>query len=60
MEKAVAVTDVVPSPLPVEFTRPKATREVTKEFVRRPAKGWPDSTPVPAVRFDHHCAVWEP
>jgi hypothetical protein len=34
-------------------------RETTKEFVRRPAKGWIGSTPVPVVRFDHHCAVWE-
>jgi hypothetical protein len=36
-----------------------AVREVTREFVRRPAKGWPAPEPVPVVRFDHHCAVWE-
>ena len=59
----VAVTLPDPSAPPVEFALPvaarKATREVTKEFVRRPAKGWTDSTPVAVVRFDHHCAIWE-
>jgi len=46
-------------PPSVEFVRRVAAREVTKEFVRRPAKGWTGSTPVPVVRFDHHCDVWE-
>lgn len=36
------------------------TRETPKEFVRRPAKGWTGSTPVPVLRFDHHCPIWEP
>jgi len=46
-------------PPSVEFAPRVAAREVTKEFVRRPAKGWTGATPVPVVRFDHHCDVWE-
>lgn len=52
----------VPVP-PLAFSLPAAVRqvprEVTKEFVRRPAKGWTGSMPVAVVRFDHHCAIWE-
>ena len=60
------ITDLTPDSQPVEST-PRAVpsaisrvviRETTKEFVRRPAKGWMGSTPMPVVRFDHHCAVW--
>ncbi len=61
MENALAV--LIPASAPAESPTPSAVgrvvREVTKEFVRRPAKGWTDSTPVPVVRFDHHCAIWE-
>lgn len=61
------ITDLAPSSPPLESDPPVAplairsviTRETTKEFVRRPAKGWTGSTPIPVVRFDHHCAVWE-
>jgi hypothetical protein len=60
------ITDFTP-PIPTVEATPSAltpairrviTRETTKEFVRRPAKGWTGSTPVPVLRFDHHCAVW--
>jgi len=50
---------IPPPPPPVELAPRPAAREVTKEFVRRPAKGWTDATPVPVLRFDHHCDVWE-
>jgi hypothetical protein len=61
------VTDFTPASQPVASSRPAAalatprviTRETTKEFIRRPAKGWMGSIPVPVLRFDHHCAVWE-
>jgi hypothetical protein len=59
MEQADVVTLVAPPSLRVESTPSMTTREVTKEFVRRPAKGWTGSAPIPVVRFDHHCAVWE-
>lgn len=52
------VIAVTPPP-PVELVPRPAAREVTKEFVRRPAKGWTDAPPVPVVWFDHNCAVWE-
>ena len=62
------ITDFTPASQPVvESTPPTAPlairrvipSETTKEFVRRPAKGWTDSTPAPVLRFDHHCAVGE-
>ena len=60
------ITDFTPPSPPVESTAPALPsairrvlpRETTKEFVRRPAKGWMGSIPVPVVRFDHHCEVW--
>ncbi len=57
----VTMDITVPSlpPPSVEFAPRAAIREVTKEFVRRPAKGWTDATPVPVLRFDHHCDVLE-
>lgn len=61
------ITEFTPAAQAVETATPSAPpairrvspREVTKEFVRRPARGWVESTPVPVLRFDHHCAVWE-
>ena len=60
-KRVTMVMDVTlpPRPPSVELAPRVTVREVTKEFVRRPAKGWTDPTPVPVVRFDHHCAVWE-
>lgn len=45
MDNPAVVT--VPAPPQAETPEP---REVPKEFVRRPAKGWADSPP---VRSDH-------
>lgn len=59
MDKAVITAVSSFLPLPVDSTPTGNTRETTKEFVRRPAKGWTDSTPVPVVRFDHHCEMWQ-
>ena len=56
------ITEFTPASPSVESTPDASkaiTAEIIKEFVRRPAKGWTDSTPALGVRSDDPCAVWE-
>ncbi len=49
------VTVVPPLPEPAE----RVPDEITRQFVRRPAKGWTASPPAPEVEVDDDSALWK-